>query len=335
MSVVFCQRCATLNSVDRQQCVRCGSPLLIVSSVRGQIAEIDDFDGFEEHLLERISALETDVERMRQQNERLLDLIHRQATNSFNDHALLDAVVSVLEERGSVQRGLVELRWRELIDQYTEELDERERVEERARAIVDAYTGDAATTFEQLIDEGAELMFEGEIRKGIRKFEKALVLDPANLPLQLFLGEHFFFDGRRSLARHYLERTVDASPENATAALMLGVVCGDEGELDSARGYFERALSLRQNSFVAHYGLGRLDAIDGRFEDALPHFKKALSLIPSAEMHGGIGARRGLGQRSDRRANGGGRAGDRAGSGHRPCDLRGGEGPHRPVHRGG
>lgn len=247
--------------------------------------EVEDLDGFEEHLLERISALETEVEKMRQQNERLLDLIHRQATNSFNDHALLDAVVSVLEERGGVQRGAVELRWRELIDQYTEELDERERVEDRSRQIVDAYSGDDPERFTQLVDEGAQLLLDGETRKGIRRFEKALLLDPANVALELFLGEHFFFDGRRSLARHYLEQAVEADPQNAVASLMLGVVCGDEGEVDSARDYFERALHLREDSFVAHYGLGRLHAVEGRMEEALPHFKRALALSPSAEMH--------------------------------------------------
>lgn len=285
MSVVFCQRCATLNTVERSHCVRCGTPLLVVSPVRGQTIDVEELDGFEEHLLERISTLETEVDRIRQQNERLLDLIHRQATNSFNDHALLDAVVSVLEERGNVQRGLVETRWRELIDQYTEELDERERVEERSRQIVEAYSGDERDTFEQLVEEGARLMLDGDARKGIRKFEKALLLDSVNVPLQLFLGEHFFFDGRRAIARHYLEGALEADPRNAVAALMLGVVAGDEGEVDSARKYFERALTVRENSFAAHYGLGRLHAVEGRFEQALPHFKRALTIFPSAEMH--------------------------------------------------
>ncbi len=285
MSTIYCQRCATLNSIDRSHCARCGTPLLIVSSVRGLPAGYEEPEGIEEHLLERISALETESNRLRQQNERLLDLIHRQATTSFHDHALLDAVVSVLEERGGVPPGQVQSRWRELIDRYTEELDERERCEERAREILDAYTGTDVLAFERLVSEGTELLLDGNAKRGIRRFEKALLLDPANVPLGLFLGEHFFFDGRRTLARHYLEQAVNAAPDNAIASLMLGVLCGDEGETESARAYFERALRLRKNSFVAHYGLGRLHAVEGRYEQALTHFKRALTLSPSAEMH--------------------------------------------------
>jgi tetratricopeptide (TPR) repeat protein len=285
VSTIYCQRCATLNPIDRQNCARCGTPLLIVSSVRGFPGGYEEPEGIEEHLLERISALETDANRLRQQNERLLDLIHRQATTSFHDHALLDAVVSVLEERGGVPPGQVQTRWRELIDRYTEELDERERCEERAKEIVDAYAGDDPAAFLRLVGEGTELLLDGHTRLGIRRFEKAILLDPANVPLGLFLGEHFFFDGRRTLARHYLELASLAAPNNSVAALMLGVLCGDEGETESAREHFERALKLRKNSFVAHYGLGRLHAVEGRYEQALVHFKRALTLSPSAEMH--------------------------------------------------
>jgi tetratricopeptide (TPR) repeat protein len=300
VSTIYCQRCATLNPIDRQNCARCGTPLLIVSVVRGGAAGgYDEPDGIEEHLLERISALETETSRLRQHNERLLDLIHRQATTSFHDHALLDAVVSVLEEQGGIPPGQVQAKWRELIDRYTEELDERERCEERAKDILDAYAGPDISAFERLVGEGTELMLDGKVRRGVRRFEKALLLDPDNVPLGLFLGEHFFFDGRRTLARHYLEQASTSAPDNAVAALMLGVLCGDEGETDSAREYFERALRLRKNSFVAHYGLGRLHAVDGRFEQALVHFKRALALSPSAEMHYLVGRTYALQERPD------------------------------------
>lgn len=299
MPLIYCQRCEAANPIDRSNCARCGTPLLIVSPVRGQSSNYDDPDGIEEHLLERISALETESARLRQQNERLLDLIHRQATTSFHDHALLDAVVSVLEERGGVNPGQVQSRWRELIDRYTEELDERERCEERSRDILDAYAGDDLVAFERLVQEGTELMLDGHVRRGVRKFEKALLLDPENTPLGLFLGEHFFFDGRRTLARHYLEQASTAAPDNEVAALMLGVLCGDEGETDSAREHFERALRLRKNSFVAHYGLGRLYAVEGDFERALAHFKRALALNPSAEMHYLVARTQALAGRAD------------------------------------
>lgn len=285
MSTIYCQRCATLNSIDRSHCARCGTPLLIVSAARGIPAGYEEPDGIEEHLLERISTLETDLTRLRQQNERLLDLIHRQATTTFHDHALLDAIVSVLEERGGVPPGQVQLRWQELVEQYTEELDERERFDERMREIVAAFSGREIDQFERLVAEGLEMLLDGARRRGIRRLEKALALDPDNAPLGGFIGEFFFFEGRRTLARHYLEQAVESGPNNPVMATMLGVLCGDEGEMDSARAHFENALELRGDSFVAHYGLGRIYAVEGRFGQALTHFKRALSLNPSPEMH--------------------------------------------------
>jgi tetratricopeptide (TPR) repeat protein len=273
------------NPIDRSNCARCGTPLLIVSPTRSLDPIFEDSDGLEEHLLERISSLETEVIKLRVQNDRLLDLLHRQATASFNDHALLNAIVDVLEDHGSVRPGQVESRWFELLEQYNEEIDERERIEERVNEILGAYSGDEPAAFSRLVDEGLQLLLEGDVRRGLRRFERAQRLDPTNVPLGVLLGEYFFFDGKRTLARHYLESVAGTDKVGATASLMLGVLCGDDGEPEEARAHFEHALELRNDSFVAHYGLGRLDAVEGRFREALDHFKRALSISPSAEMH--------------------------------------------------
>lgn len=271
--------------MDLSHCEQCRSPLHIITIPKRHEHLFAEPDGIEEHLLERISSLETEVDKLRQRNGQLLDLVHRQANASFSDRALLDAVVSLLEERAGVNTDDVESRWRELVDRYSEELDERDRLEERSREILVAFSGTDRPSFDRLVDDGMQLVISGDERRGVRQLEKALELDPANAPLGRFLGEHFFFMGRRSLARHYLERAATREPRNALLALMLGVVCGDDGETESARLYFERALAVRKDSFLAHYGLGRLHAVEGRYREALVHFKRALSLAPSAEMH--------------------------------------------------
>lgn len=271
--------------MDHSTCMRCKAPLHIVTIPRRHEHLFAEPDGIEEHLLERISTLETEIEKVRLRNDRLLDLIHRQANASFNDRALLDAVVSLLEEHTGLDTDEVEVRWRQLVDRYSDELDERDRIEERSREISLAYGGRDRGSFDRLVDDGMQMVLGGDERRGIRRLEKALRLDPANGPLGKFLGEHFFFTGRRSLARRYLERAASKEPRNTHVALMLGVVCGDDGETESARLYFERALAIRKDSFLAHYGLGRLHAVEGRYREALVHFKRALSLSPSAEMH--------------------------------------------------
>ncbi|HKP10899.1 MAG TPA: hypothetical protein VJZ91_02275, partial [Blastocatellia bacterium] len=56
----------------------------------------------EEHLLERISALESELHGANERIGLLLELLHRQATSGLYDHAMLDALVEHLSARGAV-----------------------------------------------------------------------------------------------------------------------------------------------------------------------------------------------------------------------------------------
>jgi tetratricopeptide (TPR) repeat protein len=282
--MILCQNCKAPNHSSRESCARCGTRLLITTQPRGA-AYGEVGATFEEHLLERISTLEYEVTRARQQQEQLLELVHRQATTSFYDHALLEAIVAALDEVDAVPASRVQANWRDLITRYSEELNQRERLEQRVRDIIGSFAGSDAARFGQLVAEGTRLLFEGNAGEGVRCLERAALEDPRNAPLTLFLGEHYFFSGRRVLARRYLELTVQHDEPNRLAALMLGVVCGDDGDTESAKAHFEGVLRRDAGSFAAHYGLGRLSIVEGRMGEALSHFKRALSASPSAEMH--------------------------------------------------
>jgi len=239
----------------------------------------------EEHLLERISSLESQLERAQDRLELVLDLVHRQATSGLYDHAMLDALVEHLSERGAVEGGKLETLWRDRIAEHYEEASEQEAFDKRVENMLSGFGGENFDLFARLLDTGADLYLEGNAKRGIRYFEKALVLDPANVILAIFIGEHFFRFNRPVLARPYLERAIHEEADNFTARLMLGVICGDDGELDSAKQHLSRALKIRRNSFAAHYGLGRILASEGRVREALTHLKRALRLKPTPEMY--------------------------------------------------
>src|SRR5204862_7707419 len=94
------------------------------------------------------------------------------------------------------------------------------------------FDGDNFDLFARMLDTGGDLFVEGNAKRGIRYFEKALVLDPANVALALFVGEHFFRFNKPVLARAYLERALEKEGDNYTDRLVLGVICGDDGYLD-------------------------------------------------------------------------------------------------------
>jgi tetratricopeptide (TPR) repeat protein len=287
--MILCQQCTHENPYNKESCVICGARLMIITSTPTAAAYggIDSLvrPTLEEHLLERISSLESQLERAQDRLELVLDLVHRQATSGLYDHAMLDALVEHLSERGAVEGGKLETLWRDRIAEHYEEASEQEAFDKRVENMLSGFGGENFDLFARLLDTGADLYVEGNAKRGIRYFEKALVLDPANVILALFIGEHFFRFNRPVLARPYLERAIQGEADNFTARLMLGVICGDDGELDSAKQHLSRALKVRRNSFAAHYGLGRILASEGRVREALTHLKRALRLKPTPEMY--------------------------------------------------
>ncbi len=239
----------------------------------------------EEHLFERISELESSVLRAHERIETLLNLIHRQATNGLYDHARLDALVEHLSEKDFVEDEELESLWRNRIAAHYEEVDEQELLTARLKSVMNDFKGENLDLFSRLIEMGADLLLDGNQRRGIRYFEKALLLDPANLSLAFFIGEHFFRINKPLLAQSYLQRVVDKEEANYSALLMLGVICGDDGNLDLAKSYLQRALKLKKNSFTAHYGLGRIFVSEGKLPEAITHLKRALTLRPTPEMY--------------------------------------------------
>ena len=239
----------------------------------------------EEHLLERISALESALQRADERFEIVLDFVHRQVTGGLYDHAMIEALVEHLSDKGVIEAGELESLWRDRIADHYEDSKEQAKFEQRVGRMVRAFGGDDFDLFTRLLDTGADLFTEGNSKRGIRYFEKAHVLDPANPVLAFFIGEHFFRMNKPVLARSYIERTVEGEPENCLALLMLGVIRGDEGDLAAAKRYLTRALKLKKDSFAAHYGLGRILGSEGRVREALSHLRQALSLKPAPEMY--------------------------------------------------
>ncbi len=287
--MILCQQCTNPNPYSSETCSSCGARLLIITSTPTAAA----YGGvesllrptLEEHLLERISSLESQLERSEERLEMVLELLHRQATSGLYDHAMLDALVEHLSDRGAVEGGTLETLWRDRIAEHYEDASEQEEIARRIELMLGSFGGENFDLFARLLDTGGDLFREGNVKRGIRYFEKALVLDPANVVLALFVGEHFFRLNKPVLARAYLERAIQERADNYTARLMLGIICGDDGDLEVAKRHLGRALRIKRDSFAAHYGLGRILASEGRLREALTHLKRALSLKPTAEMY--------------------------------------------------
>lgn len=94
--------------------MRCGTRLMLI--VEPPAARFEDTGGVvshEEHLLERISALENRLMRLTGKLEQTLDLLLKQAKNTYYDHALIDSLIRALSESGIVDEEKLHREWRE------------------------------------------------------------------------------------------------------------------------------------------------------------------------------------------------------------------------------
>ena len=282
----YCQRCLAANPLGQDFCTRCGTRLMIVVETASSRFEIDDSDvSNDEHLLERISTLENRIARITDRLDRGLDLLLRQAQNSYFDRSLVKALIELLTDDGVVESERLERLWSERCQQDAVEQEESVHRDQLRLRILADFRGPNRHGFEELINEAFLLIEDEQLDRGIAVLQRATEIMPSNSPLELFIGEYFFRKGKTRPAREYLARAYDASPDDGHIALLLGLTCADDGELELAKELLNNATERGGSSFAAHYGLGRLFVAEKNWRKALREFKCALNSKPSPEAH--------------------------------------------------
>jgi tetratricopeptide (TPR) repeat protein len=286
----YCQKCLAANRFGQELCERCGTRLmLVVEPAAVRFDPVEPPALHEEHLLERFSALEYRLTRLTERMEQTLDLLLRQARNSYFDHGLIETLIGVLGEEGVIESDKLDEVWRERCRREAAEQDESQRRDELRAEIIAGYQGAESNAFKIFVEEGMKQLSAGNVLRGVRSLERAAAMAANNAPLHAFLGEHFYRAGKMALARDYLERALCHVPEDDRVCLLLGLACGDEGEAERAKHLLRNVVERGAACFAAHYALGRLLAAEERWADALVEFKEALAARPSAETHYVVG----------------------------------------------
>jgi tetratricopeptide (TPR) repeat protein len=244
----------------------------------------------EEHLLERVSALENRLARLTDKLEHGLELLLRQARNSYYDHTLIETLIGALDEAGAVKAGKIDRLWRERCRRDEEEQGDAARREKLQAKILSQYRGAEAEVFEREVSQGLTLLNRKETAQGIKNLERASALTDMNAPLNALLGEYFFKNNKLNLAKDYLTRAADADPTYGNVSLLLALVCADFGDHAGARELLNGFLKLKGESFAARYALGRLLIAEQKWAEALKEFKAALAARPSPEAHYVVGS---------------------------------------------
>jgi tetratricopeptide (TPR) repeat protein len=286
----YCQKCLAANPLGQEFCARCGTRLMIiVEPLAARYETAESAPTNEEHLLERISSLESRLARLTEKLERGLDLLLRQAQNAHFDRALVKALVGLLTDDGLIQSDRLERLWIDRCQKDAEEQQESDRREELRSKILANYHGDERVAFEQCINEGFLFIDDEQLDRGIKSLQRAAEMAPGNAALLYFVGEHFFRAGKNRRAQNYLAMAYKILPTDGRVSLLLGLTCADQGDAERAKQLLSSATQLGGSSFAAHYGLGRLFVAEEKWRKALQEFKLALASKASPEAHYALG----------------------------------------------
>jgi tetratricopeptide (TPR) repeat protein len=238
----------------------------------------------EEHVLERISALEYSMNNINKRVDALMETIERVAASNFIDHTMIETLTDSLESAG-IDLANLEAEWRKRIDARILETEEADRLGNRVQRIMEAYRGNDRKQFGLWIEKSYDLFVANRAAESLQFLKSALSHDPGNLELGLLLAEVYFQSKDYAHAMRCLKQVLSAKPDHFEATLIAGLIQQRRGHYREAKERLERAVGLKKDSSAAHATLGSLLANIGNKKQALKHLSLALKLKPSASIH--------------------------------------------------
>ena len=284
--MIHCQNCTTRNSLNREFCWKCGARLLVPSGATPFDSAIPFM---EEHVLERISALEYSINMLGKRFDSLVETIERVAASNFIDHTMIETLTDSLEQAG-INLTNLEAEWRRRVDSRILETEEVDRLGNRMQRIMDSHKGADRKQFGLWIEKSYDLIIADRASESLHFLKAASEHDPANYELGQLLAEVFFQVKDYANARECLKKVLEIKPDHFEATFLLGLIQRKKGNLREAQTALEAAVGLRKDSSAAHASLGSLLAESGNKGQALKHLSTALKLKPSAPVHFLIGA---------------------------------------------
>jgi tetratricopeptide (TPR) repeat protein len=287
---MLCQTCSAFNDDDREFCFRCQNKLLVLSGVNAfEEDEIEDYEeeedlSLDEHLLERVSAIEEIVKRTAETLRSVVDAVQKHERAIFINQTGLLSIKELLERKSVVSADeLVEL-WESKMGEQMLALEKKQRFIERKDRIASLFRGEKRERFLILLQDAESAIDAFDPDRGMKALEEAFKLDRDNYELSFFLGEMFFNDGNLDRAKHYLERTLEVQPDHFDAAVFYGVLLHERQDLKGAERWLRRAIQISQESFLPYFSLGAIYARKGKLLRAQKFLEKAIQIeqLPQA-----------------------------------------------------
>jgi tetratricopeptide (TPR) repeat protein/DNA-binding beta-propeller fold protein YncE len=131
---------------------------------------------------------------------------------------------------------------------------------------------------------------KGDAGGALAEYQKAIELEPKELPARLELSQLYLSGKQYDQAEAQLQAAIALAPEQAAAHLLLGCVRVESNKVGDAIREFQEAIRLDPRPAEPHFALGRLYYDTGQFDKALPELELAAFAVPgSAEYQNALG----------------------------------------------
>lgn len=289
---VLCQVCGVANPEGRELCLRCGNKLLVLSGVADEPEEVADEllmeaqEELEEHLLERISALEDAVRRLSEAVAASAGHIGQIEHNLTVAHAGVQSLGNLLETQGIVSRAEVVDGWERAADQELLTKDLSRRFRQRSARILSlaSHSGHATPEFRRKL-QALELALLAPERPMARELLADLIRSaPDNDELWSFVGEASFETGDLESAWVAFSRVLELRGAHYETLVYLGTVASDMGRWEAAVEALQAARDMAPDSFLPYFTLGAVAVLRGDHRGAIPHLERCLEIeeLPQA-----------------------------------------------------
>src|SRR5256886_17247405 len=215
---MLCQTCSALNDDEREYCFRCQNKLLVLSGVNAfEEDEVEEYEdegdlALDEHVLERVSALEEIIKRTAETLRSVVDAVQKHERAIFINQTGLLSAKEILEKKNVISSDeLVEL-WESKMGEQMLALEKKQRFVERKDRMLSLFRGEKRDRFRQLLADAESAIDAVEPDRGIKAPEEAFRLAGDNYDLSCFVAAAFFNDGNLLRPQPSLLRTRKVQP---------------------------------------------------------------------------------------------------------------------------
>lgn len=244
---------------------------------------------YEDHLLERVSLLEFRLKQVTEQLAMAYEFISRQSDLFEKDHLLIASFMEAVSGFDSTFSENLSIELNGILEKKKGEIETENKQKKDLEEILSGHENPNTELFAHLVKEGIKLLEADEEKQGFRTLERASLLSPENIALQIFIAEKLFWADKFEEAKIYLAKVYDLAPQNTKSLLLSGVIFADEYEAEKARKMLSVLASFPKTMVCANYIWGMLASLEENWEEAIVAFKESLDVSETPEIQYLIG----------------------------------------------